>query len=425
MPYATNADLNDQVKKTYKSEHQRTAFRKAFNAALAEYKDESTAFAVAHKAAKEAKESDTMEYSHEYIQERDFSDKKRESLAKSGKALPDGSFPIENEKDLKNAIQAIGRAKDPAKAKAHIKARAKALGCTDCIPDTWESWQSLDGTLLCEAIFADGDSHDGLRQKLSQAIDGAVLAGKDMDGDDDGDQDATERKNAGYPSHYVRAVHDNHVIYSMNGKTFAHKYEKDGDGDPHLKGTPKEVEPAYKSVAKTDESFSESCPFAEANKKPELLCESYGDSGEITFTMIKPGWSKNNRYYSEAMLKRDHKIFEGAKMFVNHQTDKEAQARPEGDIRDWAANITKVWPEADGTIKAKAVVINPVIKETLKNLASVNQLGTMGVSIRAMGEAKEGEVEGKKGKIVESLLAAKSVDFVTFPGAGGQVESLQ
>jgi hypothetical protein len=42
----------------------------------------------------------------------------REHLAKEGRALPDGSYPIVNVADLKNAIQAIGRAKNPAAAKA-------------------------------------------------------------------------------------------------------------------------------------------------------------------------------------------------------------------------------------------------------------------------------------------------------------------
>lgn len=61
----------------------------------------------------------------------------REKLADKNKALPDGSFPIENEEDLKNAIQAIGRAKNPARAKAHIKRRARALGKSDLIPEDW------------------------------------------------------------------------------------------------------------------------------------------------------------------------------------------------------------------------------------------------------------------------------------------------
>lgn len=69
----------------------------------------------------------------------EFSEKQRKSLAKKKEAMPDGSFPIRNTSDLKNAIQAVGRAKDPAKAKAWIKKRAKALGKEDLLPDTWKA----------------------------------------------------------------------------------------------------------------------------------------------------------------------------------------------------------------------------------------------------------------------------------------------
>lgn len=68
---------------------------------------------------------------------REYSQEERERLASEGKALPDGSYPIVDREDLENAIQAIGRAKDPGKAKAHIKKRARALGLEELIPEEW------------------------------------------------------------------------------------------------------------------------------------------------------------------------------------------------------------------------------------------------------------------------------------------------
>jgi hypothetical protein len=68
-----------------------------------------------------------------------FTQERRDTLAKQGKAMPGGGFPIENEQDLRNAIQAIGRASDPAAAKAHIIKRAKALGLTSLLPDDWNA----------------------------------------------------------------------------------------------------------------------------------------------------------------------------------------------------------------------------------------------------------------------------------------------
>jgi hypothetical protein len=69
-----------------------------------------------------------------------ISPKIREKLAKEGKALKDGSFPIRNVSDLKNAIQAFGRAKDKDAAKKHIIKRAKELQrYYDLVPEEWRS----------------------------------------------------------------------------------------------------------------------------------------------------------------------------------------------------------------------------------------------------------------------------------------------
>jgi hypothetical protein len=72
-------------------------------------------------------------------EKKDYSDKERESMAESGQAMEGGGFPIKTVADLRNAIQSIGRAKDPAAAKAHVKARAEALGREDLIPDGWKA----------------------------------------------------------------------------------------------------------------------------------------------------------------------------------------------------------------------------------------------------------------------------------------------
>jgi len=73
------------------------------------------------------------------VVKKDYSDAERAEMARNGQAMANGGFPIKTVADLKNAIQAIGRAKNPAAAKAHIKSRAKALGRSDLIPDSWKS----------------------------------------------------------------------------------------------------------------------------------------------------------------------------------------------------------------------------------------------------------------------------------------------
>jgi len=74
-----------------------------------------------------------------------FSEEERSKLAKRGLALPDGSYPIRNEDDLKNAIKAYGRSnpKDRMKVRKHITKRAKELRKEALIPQEWKSTSSL------------------------------------------------------------------------------------------------------------------------------------------------------------------------------------------------------------------------------------------------------------------------------------------
>ena len=69
--------------------------------------------------------------------EAEFSESQRDKLAKKGLALPDGSFPIRNKQDLKNAIKSYGLSKNKAAAKKFIKLRAKQLGAMKELPKTW------------------------------------------------------------------------------------------------------------------------------------------------------------------------------------------------------------------------------------------------------------------------------------------------
>ena len=80
------------------------------------------------------------------FEKRDFSDSDRKRDADSGAAESDGSYPIENKGDLSNAISAFGRSKNKGKTKAHIIARAKALGATGLLPKGWSVSKSNDDT---------------------------------------------------------------------------------------------------------------------------------------------------------------------------------------------------------------------------------------------------------------------------------------
>jgi hypothetical protein len=102
-------------------------------------------------------------------------------LQKQGKAMPPKEaggrprFQVRNASDLDNAIRAVGRATsstgqhseaERATVRKYIASRAKALGLSSKLPDTWQ---------------ADGSLKD----------DSGSSGGKRVDPDNDGDNDAT------------------------------------------------------------------------------------------------------------------------------------------------------------------------------------------------------------------------------------------
>src|SRR5207253_4294416 len=79
----------------------------------------------------------------------------------------------------------------------------------------------------------------------------------------------------------------------------------------------------------------------------------------------------------------------------------------------------------DGTVKGTATVIDPGFKAKLDRLKEAGQLQQMGISSRHAVEASEQQIDGQDAMYMESLLAVRSVDFVTYAAAGGQVEAME
>lgn len=149
-----------------------------------------------------------------------------------------------------------------------------------------------------------------------------------------------------------------------------------------------------------------------------------GQDGSAYLKLIAPGWGSSG-YYSKEMLARDGaKAFpKGTKNFWDHATDAEEAQRPEGSLRNLASVLTEdAHYEAAGPagagLYARAEVM-PEFRQPVDSLAK-----HIGMSIRATGKAKEGEAEGRKGALIQELSRGLSVDYVTTPGAGGQILQL-
>lgn len=188
----------------------------------------------------------------------------------------------------------------------------------------------------------------------------------------------------------------------------------------------RKIRSAYRSLDVSDEEMPK---WVKESMTREVISNFIGLSeakvdskGTAHLTIIKPGFNEGKgRYYPKEMLARDYGIFEGVKMYADHPTENDETQRPERSIKDWVATLTNVKVNEAGEVEGQATIVEPWLKEKLSLLKDKGMLSDMGVSINAIGAATDAEIEGVKTKMVEKLIRARSVDFVTEAGAGGKV----
>jgi hypothetical protein len=161
-----------------------------------------------------------------------------------------------------------------------------------------------------------------------------------------------------------------------------------------------------------------STTLAESGRLVENIAEV--SSQRVKIRLIEGERWGSSGYYSAEMLKRDGPTAfpAGTQMYLDHPSFTEEQDRPERSVRDLAGVlITEAKWEKDGLYSEIRIYEHwaLVIKELAEDI---------GISVRAMGEAEQGEQGGRSGPIITKITEGISVDFVTKAGAGGKIVSL-
>ncbi len=91
----------------------------------------------------------------------------REKDAEEGVAMPDGSYPIRSAKDVENAVRDYFRTGKKPDVKAHIIARAKAIGAESALPDDWK--ESADKAARLSYAVGGTRAPDALAKALTYA----------------------------------------------------------------------------------------------------------------------------------------------------------------------------------------------------------------------------------------------------------------
>ena len=295
------------------------------------------------------------------LEERVFTAEQREELAEKGLALPDGSYPIENKQDLRNAIQAFGRAKNPGAVKKHIIKRAKALGATDMMPEDWQ--ESLEeantlGTMM--KMIAAGDKDD------------AIIAKMVSEGMDEAEAKTLLAKMKKSRQKMMESPDAIQIIEAVGDKA-----GREWD------------------VVLIEEGLSENGRYYPA----ETLKAAVGLFQGVPSFADHAGDTDRGR--------PERSIRDKVGVFANPQ------------YGQWQVGGRLI----EG-IKARFKVVAGWLREALLEAQEAGEPGFYGFSINASGKVDRRQNAGKWVEWVEAITEVTSVDVVTLPAAGGQIVRL-
>lgn len=243
---------------------------------------------------------------------------------------------------------------------------------------------------------------------------------------------------AEYSYPYIQDVYDDYLVFSGNYSSESSvkcSYSVSENGVVTL-GIPTSVvrkvtyiEPSN-TVASESENELSTVGDSLLIETPASCIELEENDADLTeasrmLKLITPGWGSSG-YYSAAVLQRDGpNVFKkGTHNYIDHLTEEEERKKPEGFVSRLGSVLTEdaIWRD-DYKGHGPGLYARAKIKDDFNTF-----LGTfgdnIGVSIRARGDTVLGEADGRKGRIVETIKSAKSVDYVTVAGAGGKILDL-
>lgn len=228
---------------------------------------------------------------------------------------------------------------------------------------------------------------------------------------------------------YCEVVFDTYVIVSKGNKLWRLDYTVSSDGIT-LSGEPVEVRVTYSPV-------SEGIIFGllpdedgKALKEGEAAPKPTGKKWGVL--IIQEGMSKNRNRYTRKTLQEAAPLYEGAKIFLDHQ---EAPRRFGRSVRDQAGFLKNVAPAligrgSDGkesetpvfALAATAVVTKPAVRAEMLEAYEEGNSDFYGLSHDAYCESVTCvDEDGRPFYDVTLIESVSSVDFVSNPAAGGRV----
>jgi len=324
-----------------------------------------------------------------WLTEAEFTAETRKKLAKSGAAMPDGSFPIRNSGDLSNALQALGRAKDSAKAKRHIIKRARSLKLVDELPDSWN---------ITEAELSLDQQGEKVRDAWRELVRGELGSSYDS---------------------WCSEVYADKVVVKQGDDYWQVPYSRNDDEEVVFdREAATKVERQWIEITEADGFLAE--PIAEADSDDEAT------GAEWDVTIAKVGASKNGRIYSAKVLKEavEAGLFEGVRVLA--RSDEEHLKGKGKDVRNivgWIDGVTFANNQVKGRLHLSEAAGG--LRKLLVDAWRKGKRDLVGLSL--VGNAKGFKHitrNGRRLSEVTGIATVQTVDLVVDPSAGGQLNRL-
>lgn len=221
---------------------------------------------------------------------------------------------------------------------------------------------------------------------------------------------------------YTQAIFDDRVIVQKGAKLFEVGYTVADDGTVTLDPTPKEVKITY--------TATEGAIFGPVDDDGRMLEAGATVTGKKWGVLIiQEGMSRNRNRYGRKVLTEAAPLYEGAKIYMDHEETPRRYGRSTRDVAGFLKNVKPVvmgTKEAVGgagtlALAATAVIVNPTVQGMLLDAYNEGNPDLFGLSHDVKAESVT--AVGPDGPFyeVKRIESVSSVDFVTNPAAGGRL----
>lgn len=232
---------------------------------------------------------------------------------------------------------------------------------------------------------------------------------------------------------YADLVFETFVVIRKGEKLFRMDYTIATDGTVTLSGEPEQVRMQPVAVGMSEGQVFGPMPDEDAGDVAEGETAKKPTGKKWGVAIIQEGLSKNRNNYGRKVLQEAAPLYEGARVYLDHQEDARRFGRSTKDVAGFLKDVQPVLMRSRAAEAGAApifalagtmVVTKAAVREELLDAWNEGMANLFGLSHDVTAESQTVAAPGGAYYDVTRIEAVKSVDLVTNPAAGGRVLDL-